>query len=203
MTRVASRYVPMSSPRPRGEPLRIWLRTRRMYAPLVAKVAASVLVLVSLAAVSIGCSSHFDGHVYRGNKMVFEVSSVPPSWRRIDANEVLLAFRDDQHHVTIMVNGRCGKDGDDVPLEALTKHLFLYFTERQVLQQQRWMLDEREALRTVEMAKLDGVPRRFVSVVLKKNDCVYDFIHVGGPVPAPSSERAFDRFVRGFHTLTR
>ena len=135
--------------------------------------------------------------------MAFRVSEVPNSWRQLDIDGALLAFRDDAHQATVLLNGRCGKDGDDVPLTSLTKHLFLYFTDRHVHLQEPMMLDGREALRTEETAKLDGVSQRFVSVVLKKDTCVYDFIHVTGPERDANSERAFDRFVSGFRTLAQ
>ena len=163
---------------------------------------ALVVVLVTVSMIA-GCARHFDGRVFRNDELAFELARVPRAWRLLDADGVLLAFRDDARHVTVMVNGRCGRDGDDVPLEALTKHLFLYFTERHVLSQVRMTLDGREALRTVESAKLDGVPRRFVSVVLKKDGCVYDFVHISGPKKDLLSEKRFDRFVRGFRTVDR
>jgi hypothetical protein len=59
-------------------------------------------------------------------------------------------------------------------------------------------LDSREALRTELSAKLDGVPRRFVVYVLKKDGCVYDFILVAAPTVTPSSIGEFDQFVSGF-----
>ena len=115
------------------------------------------------------------------------------------ADHTLLAFRDRSGGATIAVNGRCGKDGDDVPLESLTHHLFLHFTERQVAGQSKLALDGRDALRTVLLAKLDGVPKHFTVVVLKKNGCVYDFLRIGHD---GSTVQDFDGFVRGFSTLS-
>ena len=103
---------------------------------------------------------------------------MPESWRRIEATGALLAFRDDARRATVAVNGRCGLDGDDVPLEALTHHLFLQFTERELVSQNRVDLDGREALRTEIVAKLDGVKKHYVVYVLKKDGCVYDFVYV-------------------------
>jgi len=118
----------------------------------------------------------------------------------MEAENALLAFRDPARDLVISINGRCGKDSDDVPLSALTQHLFLYFTDRQPLTQAAFSLDGREALRTVLSAKLDGVLRRFVVYVLKKDGCVYDFILIAEPTVSPSSISEFDRFVSGFST---
>jgi hypothetical protein len=115
-------------------------------------------------------------------------------------DHALLAFRDDPTQSTIAVNGRCGKDGDDVPLESLTHHLFLHFTDREVEQQQRLTLDGRDALRTDIRAELDGVPKRFLVYVLKKDGCVYDFLYISD-VAVASGSQDFERFVQGFATM--
>jgi hypothetical protein len=65
-------------------------------------------------------------------------------------------------------------------------------------------LDGRKALRTEVDARLDGVRRHFVVVVMKKENCVYDFLHVdrGGDAPALSRSRAeFDEMIQGFSVI--
>lgn len=149
----------------------------------------------------LGCGGpSFDGSVYRGSQVAFRVGETPTDWRKIDADGALLAFRDDAGRATVAVNGRCGLDGDDVPLAALTHHLFLNFTQRNVIEQKTIVLDGREALRSELTAKLDGVPKRFVVYVLKKDGCVYDFLWIGSLDAPPASEQAFQRFVLGFST---
>ena len=93
--------------------------------PWQMKVLAGVLwLLVS------GCgSTQFDGRTYHGEGLAFRVGPIPSRWRSIEAETARVAFRDDVANATIAVGGRCGKDGDDVPLEALTHHLFLHFTD--------------------------------------------------------------------------
>ena len=148
---------------------------------------------------SSGCGGpSFDGSVYRGKDVSFRVGPLAGAWRRIEVDGALLAFRDDPSDATIAMNGRCGVDGDDVPLHALTHHLFLNFTKRQVESQKTLTLDGREALRTELTAELDGVPRRFVVYVLKKDGCVYDFMWIGADGALDSSD--FQRFVQGFST---
>ncbi len=155
-------------------------------------------ILVGFFALSCA-GSQFDGQVYRNGELAFRVGPVPASWRRIEADNTLLAFRDDQAEVTVALNGRCGKDGDDVPLESLTHHLFLQFTDREIENQSTLSLDGRDAMRTDLVAELDGVPKHFTVFVLKKDGCVYDFLYIsrdGQEMPE------FERFVRGFATLS-
>jgi hypothetical protein len=142
----------------------------------------------------------FDGRVFRNGDVAFHVGPVPPTWHPIEATGALLAFRDDRAAATVALNGRCGLDGDDVPLEALTHHLFLQFTGRELVSQQRVDLDGRAALRTEMLAELDGVKKHYVVYVLKKDGCVYDFLYVSPRSDGAAGE--FERFVRGFGTLS-
>jgi hypothetical protein len=144
--------------------------------------------------------SSFDGRVYRADGMAFEVGPIPASWRTIEVDGALLAFREDRSAATVALNGRCGLDGDDVPLEALTHHLFLHFRQRLLIRQERVTLDDRAALRSELTAELDGVPMHFVVYVMKKDGCVYDFMLMSANAGGADRE-AFERFVRGFETL--
>jgi hypothetical protein len=162
-----------------------------------ARRCAASFCFVALTACA---SSSFDGRVFRDDGMAFEVGPVPSAWRSIDVDGSLIAYRDDRSSSTVALSGRCGLDGDDVPLEALTHHLFLHFTQRNLVKQARVKLDERDALRSELVAELDGVSMHYVVYVLKKDGCVYDFMHVSGGGDAAGVE-AFERFVHGFGTL--
>jgi hypothetical protein len=156
-------------------------------------------IAVSAIGLVLGCaSSNFDGQVYRNHEVAFRVGPVPSSWRQIEVDGALVAFRDDRAEATVAVGGRCGKDADDVPLQSLTHHLFLHFTDRDVISQKLVRLDGREALRTELDASLDGVAKRYTIYVLKKDGCVYDFMRIAAP---DSSEDGFERFVAGFATV--
>lgn len=150
----------------------------------------------------LGCGSPtLHNREFHDGQFDFRVGPVPRSWRPIEQFDSLVAFRDDRLRATVAVGGRCGKDGDDVPLAALTQHLFLYFTRQEVLRKERFHLDGREALRTELAAELDGVPMHFTVVVLKKNGCVYDFVYIEEAAGNPEGRQAFDQFVSEFRTL--
>ncbi|HMJ16471.1 MAG TPA: hypothetical protein VK524_33890 [Polyangiaceae bacterium] len=164
---------------------------------------AQALVFLGLWLPLSCASTSFDGQIYRSDELAFRVGPRPADWRPIDSDSALLAFRDDTHAATVAVNGRCGKDGDDVPLQALTHHLFLHFTDRRVLSQDVITLDGRDALRTEVVAELDGVPKRFSVYVIKKDGCVYDFVFIGDTQAADTGLGEFQRFVQGFATVSR
>lgn len=149
-------------------------------------------------ALACGCGAAFDGTTYRRGGVAFRVGERPASWRPIHAEGTGLAFRDDEANATIAVSGRCGKDAEDVPLPSLTQHLFLMFTEREILQEELVPFDGREALHTVMRAKLDGVPKQFDVWVLKKDGCVYDLYFIAQPDRFDAGVPAFRKFVTGF-----
>jgi hypothetical protein len=171
--------------------------SRRASAGAVSALARGLaaFLVASLAACA---ASHFDGQVFRKGGVAFRLEHLPPSWRRVEIDDTALAFRDEGNAATVAINGRCGKDAEDVPLQSLTQHLFLQFTERELTAQEVFPLDGREALRTEMVAKLDGVPKYFHVVVLKKDGCVYDFLQIANQ---QQDKDQFLDFVRGFTSL--
>jgi hypothetical protein len=153
-----------------------------------------------VCALALGCAaSTFDGKTFQKDNVTFRLQHLPPSWRQIEITDTALAFRDDVRATTVAINGRCGRDADDVPLQSLTQHLFLQFTERHVETQQLMPLDGREALETQMVAKLDGVEKHFHVVVLKKDGCVYDFLQIANQRQDPEE---FRYFVSGFSSAS-
>lgn len=158
----------------------------------------ALVLALSLLAASCGKEA-WDGKVYHAGRASFRAGPVSPSWERVELNGVMLAFRDRQGGA-INVYGRCGQDGDDVPLTALTNHLLIGFTERDFKSQDVVPLDGREAMHTIVHAKLDGVKMALSIYVLKKDGCVYDLIWVAPPERFDGGLAPFDAFVQGFQT---
>jgi hypothetical protein len=162
---------------------------------------ALALFLALSGAVACGGSTGLRGDVYQGDGLAFRVGPVPATWKQLTVKGARVAFRDEPAESTVLLNARCGKDADDVPLKALTQHLFIQFTERETIDQKVVPMDGREAMHTVMNAKLDGVPLSFNAYVLKKNGCVYDFVDISAPAKVTANRAAFETFVGGFHTL--
>ena len=167
-------------------------------------MARLVAQLASLALALAGCAAPgLEADVYRGDDFAFRVAAVPRDWEPIEVSDAALAWRDVEAGGTVVVNARCDKDGEDVPLASLTQHLFLRFTDRAVELEETVPFDGREALHTRLTAKLDGVPRSFSVWVLKKDGCVYDLVYVAEPERFAAGVVDFDRFARGFHVFAR
>jgi hypothetical protein len=151
--------------------------------PVLAVLPLSVGVLPWVAVVS--CLAACGGAGSHGTHVVddattFEVGPLGAGWKPVDLGDENDAAWASEGGAIIQANASCSPDLD-IPLEALTQHLLIGFTERNTLETTRVPLDGREALRSHITAKLDGVARELLLVVVKKNDCVYDFALISPP----------------------
>lgn len=143
-------------------------------------VSFPALVGPILACSSGATFSH--GH-FRDAEASYQLGLLGSKWERVyisSRND--LAWQNQDLGAIIQVNASCNPSMD-VPLKALTNHLMIGFTERNIREQKLLPMAGRESLRTHLTAKLDGVPREMVFDVLKKNGCVYDFSVVTPPGP--------------------
>jgi hypothetical protein len=153
----------------------------------------------------VGCASSaaFDGNVYRGRNVSFRVASVPASWSRVSLPAADLAFRDDAHDASVLINSRCHPEDTDAPLVSLTGHLIIGTTDRQLSKEETVAFDDREARHTVLTARLDGVPMTYDIFVMKKDGCVFDLVYVAPPAREGLGAAEWEAFAKGFHALPR
>ena len=179
-------------------------RPVRVLAPVLALslVHAAVFLCGGLLA---GCGGGgLRGDVYRDQEAHYRIGELGGGWRALGvADQNDLAYHHPDLGAIVQVNATCDPDSD-VPLTALTNHLLIGFTERDIRDQRVVPMDDREALRTHVVARLDGVPRELLFVVLKKDDCVYDFALITPPgSPFAQATPEFESFVAGFSTEVR
>jgi hypothetical protein len=164
-------------------------------------IAACFVSCLALAGCGAAHGRSFDGSVFRDGPVAFEVPPRPAGWRAVEVTDASLAFRDESHGASILVNGRCHRPDEGTPLVALTNHLLIGSTAREVESQEAEPFDGREALHTRLRARWDGVPIAFDIFVAKKDGCIYDFVYMGDPAASGAGQRAFEAFVRGVRTL--
>ncbi|MDB5220788.1 MAG: hypothetical protein JWO86_8715 [Myxococcaceae bacterium] len=169
------------------------------------RTTGAQFAILALLAALVGCGGaarrSFDGTTYRDGPVAFRIGPVPSSWRVVEVNDGSLAYRDETHGASILVNARCHRPDEGTPLLALTNHLLIGSTAREVVAQETEPFDGREALHTKMRAKWDGVPIAFDIYVTKKDGCIYDFVYMGDPSAYDEGARDFETFVHGFHTL--
>lgn len=166
------------------------------------RIVCAIGLSSALWAVTACSNSSLQGNLFRQGDVAFRVGPIPENWRpieqEVEGELASFAFRDERGGVTVGAAGRCHRDGDDVPLRSLTQHLYIGFSDREVHAEEEFLLDGRAALRTEMTASLDGVPKQFVFVVLKKDGCVYDMWRIAD---RPTDSGDFDGFVRGFQVV--
>src|SRR4051794_7848232 len=106
------------------------------WTPALTPVAALLFTIsgLSFAGASAGCSgarSGLEGSIYRDAHVTFRVGDVPAGWQPISVEDASLAYRDEAHRASVLVNARCGRKDDDTPLAALTAHLVMGTTDRE------------------------------------------------------------------------
>jgi hypothetical protein len=144
-------------------------------------IKTGLIACLFLAVVCCGSDASYRQGTFRDSEVYYKVGIMSKEWSRIDLEgQNHLAWHNASLQATIQVNASCDP-GIDVPLEALTNHLLIGFTERQISEQSLVSMDKREALRTLLVAKLDGVPRKMALMVLKKDGCIYDFSLITPP----------------------
>ncbi len=158
-----------------------------------------VLALSLLLVCCAGCHRgvRFENHVFSKPGVSYRVGTLSPVWERVKLSQNDLAWYTEDTGHALQVNSTC--QGEDVPLDVLTRHLLMGFTERQAVAEEKVVVDEREALRSRYRAKLDGVPVELLFLVLKKDQCVYDFTYVAPLGRFEERLEGFESLVRGFH----
>lgn len=163
------------------------------------RAAPSFAVALAFAAACGGTTYH-DGRF--SGEPPFTITDPGAGYERVDvegSNDLAFVRRSDG--AILQANARCDPDLD-IPLRALTMHLLLGFTDEEFVGEPVFdSLDGRESMRTHVLARLDGVRRELTLVVMKKNECVYDFAAIAAPGPAFESASAdLDRMLGGFST---
>jgi hypothetical protein len=130
----------------------------------------------------------------------YRTGAAPAGWKRLLNPQGDIAFYNDGLGATISANALCPAKGDP-PLRVLLNHLLFGFTDRNVTDEKSLMIDGREALRAEYSARLDGVKRRFLVYVLKKDDCVFDMQYQAPEGSFGQGVGVFEEFAGGFGTV--
>jgi hypothetical protein len=164
-----------------------------------------VLLVLSLALLT-SCGLFSRGQlrdgVYEGSGVRYRLKSPVGDWRRVSVASADVAWIHDELGASLLVNSHC-RGVQDAPLEALAGHLLIGFTERALLAERKLELSRREALEREVQAKLDGVPRHLLLLVLKKDGCVYDVVLDATPAGFARARPAYEGMLQGLDVYAR
>src|SRR5690348_3011366 len=81
--------------------------------------------------------------------------SLPAAWQLVQCEGAQAGYYNPQLRAVIETNTSCRADSDVAPLETLTRHLLIGYSDRRVVSEERVSLGRRDALHLVVEAKLD------------------------------------------------
>ena len=142
------------------------------------------------------------GGLYIDEARGFKVPFLQEGWRRIELDEVALAFRDEAGKATIALFLSCEGEGK-VPLKVLARRLFFGLKDRRVLEQRTLSLNGAEAIQTILQGKLGDEEVKVSSYVVRGSGCLYDLVYFAKPEAFEAKLDDFERFVRGLELLRR
>ena len=96
----------------------------------------------------------------------------------------------------IYVDSNCKQKFEDRPLKDSYLSLTQGITTGTPIQQNKRIIDKREALFTIQNGVIDGISIRLASVVLSKDECLYDFLYIAPP-------EDFDKGLKDFYILCK
>ncbi|MCC6807644.1 MAG: hypothetical protein IT381_09490 [Deltaproteobacteria bacterium] len=155
--------------------------------------------LALLALVFSACSTGvYEGTVFRRGKLVYETGTLGPDWKRISVEDANLAFKH-KNGGAIICNAICGEqDIRDLPLDVLVNHTLFGVDQTRELEREELVLDGRGALRVHVVGTMDGVAIELDLVVMKKDNCTFDFQLVAGIDEFKDRRPAFEAFFKAF-----
>jgi hypothetical protein len=160
-------------------------------------------VVVACALAFAACSTPtVENGTFKSDDVNYQIPEPGAGWQSLSLPTANGAWHNDALHASLLVNSHCAGVADS-PLEGLTSDLLMGMTDREVLSQQKLATSKREALETVATAKLDGVPRKLMLFVLKKDSCVYDLVLDADPDQFDAARTAYVKMRDGFDVAAR
>lgn len=156
-----------------------------------------------VAVLFVGCA-HGEGRYtngrYSSKDLEYRVGDLPDGWRLGSRKPADVAFYLRKQGATIYIDNSCRRY-TDASLDMLVNHLFYGFDDLEVLEQETYVLDDREALHRIVRARLDGVLVQLGVTVIKKNNCIFDLVLLAPREHFDDVYPAYEDFVDGFEVI--
>jgi hypothetical protein len=141
--------------------------------------------------------------VFREGDLRYRIGDLPTQWKRVQIEDADLTFRHSDGGA-ILVNALCGQDHiDDVPLDVLVNQALFGVEDRQEKSRTPFTLDGRAALRAHIIGTVDGVAVELDLVVMKKDNCTFDFQLIAGKDEFLARRPDFEGLFSGFEKLPK
>ena len=146
-------------------------------------------------------SGELKGQVFQTDDTSYRIGTLPNSWKRNNIEGGDLAYNNTQFDATMTVNSTCNEKKKNYSLKALSESLLIGIQGKEALEREEIIVDGQKALKTIYIGRLDNVPIKITTVVLKKGICIYDFTYASSPEHFEIGIVDFNNFVSQFKAL--
>ena len=133
----------------------------------------------------------------------FAVQQPSSKWFEIKEGGADFAWYNKEIFGAIYVDSNCKQKFEDRPLKDSYLSLTQGITTGTPIQQNKRIIDKREALFTIQNGVIDGISIRLASVVLSKDECLYDFLYIAPPEDFDKGLKDFLYSVQSFSTSSQ
>ena len=124
----------------------------------------------------IGCSPKKNMKVQH-----FQVQQPSSKWFEVQEGGADFAWYNKEIYGSIYVDSNCKQKFEDRPLRDSYLSLTQGIITGEPIQQNNRIIDNREALFTIQNGRIDGVVIRLAAVIMSKDECLYDFLYIAPP----------------------
>lgn len=146
-------------------------------------------------------SGELKGQVFQTDDTSYRIGTLPNSWKRNNIEGGDLAYNNTQFDATMTVNSTCNEKKKNYSLKALSESLLIGIQGKEALEREEIIVNGQKALKTTYIGRLDNVPIKIATVVLKKGICIYDFTYASSPEHFEIGIVDFNNFVSQFKAL--
>ena len=133
----------------------------------------------------------------------FFVQRPSSKWFEIKEGGADFAWYNKDIYGAIYIDSNCKQKFEDRPLKDSYLSLTQGITTGRPIQQNKRIIDDREALFSVQNGVIDGITVRLASVVLSKDECLYDFLYIAPPEDFDKGLKDFLYSVQSFSTANQ
>jgi len=128
----------------------------------------------------------------------YSLETSVPGWRELkDKADADHAWLDEKSGAVMSVRSLCDRY-EHVSIRNLSKNLQTVLMDVEIISSKDRTIASREAYDTLVKGQLDGVPVESRMVVVRKNNCIFDFNVTEHPALSPSTKQAMERLLDSF-----
>jgi len=139
------------------------------------------------------------GRVLLFHDRFYRVGVLSHDWERIHPEVRAVAFYDQSSQSTIATNAFCRETFEDAQRADLISSMTGGISRLKILHEEELELDDRTALKRHMSGELDGVPIELEHVLVKKNNCMFDFVAISEVPMTDKVQTDFASFYQSFH----